>query len=655
MASKGEEQISVTLKLDSPTKAQRWDPRPATPISSSNYTLIMANAWDIDEDTRKEIYAERVVYARDCESLPSDTEDLSSDAEGVYCDTEAPMPEDIDMENLIPEWESLVDFHFDFEWLEVIHGKVTYQPDSLSPVEQVAHSTAYLIRRNWIADTFWDDMGDPEGETAELAFDLFNRFGSLKSQYKEHPVHRGSGVWGNELDRGDILLIGEITVSEAYKRRGIGSTLAHANLELASEKSHRFIAVVLPEDLGHQADTETYKASEDDQEASMRPIKDAVLSFWRALGFRRIGSSRWLGYSPDERHPSRALAVDQDFNLPHFPRIPTLPAVDDFLKALPIIDDLECLNWLQTLLGNASPNDPKWGVIDNDRNTLLHLVPIFDKTQSTQWLIQKNPNLLSQRNAGGYTPLEAFEMFMEQIRTTSQYSLKIRDPSDLFRGFDNGTVSALAVLKGLVPDQMSADQHSQLKLGCTCGSCLGGFLSPRLRHMMFSTAEETYDMIYIFANVMDGESWCSINGCLLEDVPKRILQSLATSVGLRTGFCKLWKYLCDCIGQNTLPTEDNVLALIRNSNEWPPHTRDFILKGGSVSSAATMLFKHTMRLEQSYYLDYGEALAPIDLPACRNDREIGFVSGMCGYETVTRVRNVTMQNKQIRYMRGPIH
>lgn len=173
--------------------------------------------------------------------------------------------------------------------------------------------------------------------------------------------------------------------------------------------------------------------------------------------------------------------------------------------------------------------------------------------------------------------------------------------------------------------------------------------------MMFSTAEETYDMIYIFANVMDGESWCSINGRLLEDVPKRILQSLATSVGLRTGFCKLWKYLCDCIGQNTLPTEDNVLALIRNSNEWPPHTRDFILKGGSVSPAATMLFKHTMGLEQSYYLDYGEALAPIDLPACRNDREIGFVSGMCGYETVTRVRNITMQNKQIRYMRGPIH
>lgn len=174
----------------------------------------------------------------------------------------------------------------------MIHGKVTYQPDSLSPVEQVAHSTAYLIRRNWIADTFWDDMGDPEGETAELAFDLFNRFGSLKSQYKEHPVHRGSRVWANELDRGDILLIWKITVSEAYKRRGIGSTLAHANLELASEKNHRFIAVVLPEDLGHQADTEIYKASEDDQEAAMRPIEDAVFSFWRALGFRRIGSSR---------------------------------------------------------------------------------------------------------------------------------------------------------------------------------------------------------------------------------------------------------------------------------------------------------------------------------------------------------------------------
>ena len=165
--------------------------------------------------------------------------------------------------------------------------------------------------------------------------------------------------------------------------------------------------------------------------------------------------------------------------------------------------------------------------------------------------------------------------------------------------------------------------------------------------MLLSTAEQTFDTIYTFGEA-NGETWFSIYGYLLEYVPERILQSLVAYKGLRTGFCMLWKYIADCIGENMLPTEDNIVTLIRNSNEWPPHCRNFIQKEGSISSAVTMLFKHTMELEESRYLDYGEAMAPITLPACRNDREIGFVSGMCGYETVTRIQCFSMQNKKFR-------
>ena len=152
-----------------------------------------------------------------------------------------------------------------------------------------------------------------------------------------------------------------------------------------------------------------------------------------------------------------------------------------------------------------------------------------------------------------------------------------RDVSDLFRGFNNGTISTLALLKGLVPDQMSEAELSCLKFGCTCGSCLGGFLSPRLRHMLLSTAEQTFDTIYTFGEA-NGETWFSIYGYLLKYVPEQILQSLVAYKGLRTGFCMLWKYIADCIGENMLPTEDNIVTLIRNSNEWPPHCRNFIQK-----------------------------------------------------------------------------
>jgi hypothetical protein len=98
-----------------------------------------------------------------------------------------------------------------------------------------------------------------------------------------------------------------------------------------------------------------------------------------------------------------------------------------------------------------------------------------------------------------------------------------------------------------------------------------------------------------------------------------------------------------------LPTEENILLRVRNANEWPPLCRNFIQKGGSISSAATMLFMKTMELEEYYDLALEESSTPIDLPTCRNDREIGMVSGMCGYERVTRVRHVTLRGEKIRY------
>lgn len=144
----------------------------------------MANSRGLDKDVIEMLCEDR------WEDADSDSENLPSD-----------------IEVLIPEWEDYVDPHSEFNWLGVIDGKVTYQQNNRSPVKQVGDCRAFLIRRNQIADTFWDDMEEPEDETAKLAFELFDRFGCLQPQYKEHPVKRGSGVWGGELNHGDILLM----------------------------------------------------------------------------------------------------------------------------------------------------------------------------------------------------------------------------------------------------------------------------------------------------------------------------------------------------------------------------------------------------------------------------------------------------------------
>jgi hypothetical protein len=246
-------------------------------------------------------------------------------------------------------------------------------------------------------------------------------------------------------------------------------------------------------------------------------------------------------------------------------------------------------------------------------------------------------------------PMEVLEASMERKRTIDEYIFKRTDISDQFSGFDDDMISCLSLLRGLVREQMSKAELLRLKFGCTCGSCLGGFLSPRMRNMLLFNAEMTFDFIYTYGDGLDGNSWCSENEDVLEYVPALMAQNFRIHKDSRTGFCMLWNHLAACIEGNMLPTEENILLLVRNANEWPPHCRNFIQKGGLISSAATMLFKKAMELEEFYHLEDEQNLTPIDFPTCRNDREISLVSGMCGYERVPRVQNVTMRGKKIRY------
>ncbi|KAE8313543.1 hypothetical protein BDV41DRAFT_564205 [Aspergillus transmontanensis] len=534
--------IGINLKLYSRTKANRWDASHASFESSPNYTLTIADSQDVGEDVR-EMYE-----GSDSESPPSDIEDL------------------------IPHWQDIVDEHSEFDWLEVIEGRATYQQNSRSPVEDSGHCRALLVRKSEIMDTFWEDMEAPEHQLAELAFELFDRFGSFKTTFQ----------------------------GASSETRIRSSKLAGAILELASKKSKRFIGITGP----GVAEDEWTSVTEDD---ISQQTEDIALSFWRKLQFRGIGCSRWLCYSPDTRHKSRSLAIEHDFDLPHVPQVPDTPEIDSLMKNISVIDDAECLKRLRKVLGDASPEDIRWEARDNHGNTLLHLAPWSSKSQSTRWIIQRNSGLLSRLNSKGDTPLEALGAYMERKRTITQFRFLRTDVSDMFTRFDNTILSCLCLLRGLAIEDISEDEHSRLKFGCTCGNCLGGFLSPRVLDMLLFSAETIFDLIYTVGNRYDGHEWCRYYEGLLEYLPDPIAQSLTIRDDMRTGFCMLWKYLATCLRERMLPTDENVLLLVRNSNDWPPHCRNFIQKGGSISSAATMLFQQTMELEQLYDFEKGPA------------------------------------------------
>ena len=72
----------------------------------------------------------------------------------------------------------------------------------------VAHS----INRKPITAKFYTDMEELSQDFADLAFNLFDRWGYVKDDFLYHPVKKGTGIWGEELNRGKILLIQSLTV-----------------------------------------------------------------------------------------------------------------------------------------------------------------------------------------------------------------------------------------------------------------------------------------------------------------------------------------------------------------------------------------------------------------------------------------------------------
>ncbi|KAB5582977.1 hypothetical protein GE09DRAFT_1278291 [Coniochaeta sp. 2T2.1] len=179
-----------------------------------------------------------------------------------------------------------------FPWLEFI-GATAKRGD-----KTIGSCAAQLIRRGRFRENFWQSLEEPNKEVADLAFTLFDRYGRLNPEHYKHEFRKGTGAWGQELDDGDLLFFDYIRVT--------GSGVAMAIFEGPS-KDLGFIAVaspgVLHSDQGEEEDYSTFFVRD-------MPI---ALSFWRSLGFRRVGLSGWFAFADKPDHPSRLLDASQEY------------------------------------------------------------------------------------------------------------------------------------------------------------------------------------------------------------------------------------------------------------------------------------------------------------------------------------------------------
>jgi GNAT superfamily N-acetyltransferase len=555
------------------------------------------------------------------------------------------------------EDRSELDEFAEFKWLEVMDGVVTCIERSSDGAaeKQVGYCQGKLIRRNQIRAVFYHEMEEPSRETSLLAFDLFDRYGRLRSEFKDHPIRKGSGVWSKELDTGDILLIEEIKIDKAYRRRGLGKKVVGAMLEKAREKTHQFFAIAWPTFLNEgdvRTETEAL-ADPEDRGRVFRREQDMIIRFFRSLGFRRIGSTYWFGLACEGEHPSRLLAPDDDYDPPVPHTAVTSSILQPLQQSLMQSQDEEAIKALEQYLQHTPSTDPCWLATDKDGNTLLHIAALNFKVTSVNFIMEQDfgPQMLEMRNSEGDTPLEAVLTKLEAMRTRRVFNMlgDLTVPrSDKFEGHSDISVICLARLKGL--SEITSLDRARLASGCTCGQCISGFLSPRMCFALLCQAEVHHDMLSDSVGQDSGSSFVDSNDYLLEYLPNRVRENLKTNKSMRQGFTNMCDHIATCLRAKVVPNEANVLDALQNASEWPPVTKNFLQRGGSVACVALMLFKEAMNQDElagdGMHADVFEEDIT-KLPECRNDHEFGFVSGMCGYRRISQIRYVSMTGEPI--------
>ncbi|KAJ9297976.1 hypothetical protein DTO271G3_4197 [Paecilomyces variotii] len=562
----------------------------------------------------------------------------------------------------------------EFKWMK------TFVAECTCDGVLVATALARYIHRECMRSEFWEKMEEPSQDMCDVAFHVFDRYGTVKAKYKDHPVQRGTGVWRDELDHGPLFLIETLHVTALeLRRKGLGKRIVSLLLEKARqfclddrpdgklagliygsnaafERAWTLHALVIPGYLTADVKPQLVGKSAEERLMTKDQIETGAIDFWRSCGFRRIGASRCFAFSFHLQHQSRALAAASDFD-PQSTHAEDLEdeelqiiyETDLFVDvkklkterlrdALPLhhaaltLDDDE----LEAFFVTHADDKIGWDQLTNSEATLLHLTTRELKALSTRWLLENVHHAESwkaARDIHGYTPLEALQEKLEKMRTRKEYGLlRVLNVSDHFKGNPDTAVSCLSLLLG---QDALGPNRARLRYGCTCGECVEGFLSARMRSSLIFQAEIMYDQMQ--NEIDDGGSWTDYHDFNLEHLDPDVRNNLKTNKSLRKGFVNIAQIAVECLEAKKVPTVENLVWFCDHRSEWPPDTKNYLRRAGTqMGCRAVLRGIFDAAKEGDEKAGNGECQLILkrewsDLPTCRNDHEFEFVASACGY------------------------
>ncbi|KAG6906120.1 hypothetical protein DXG01_015843 [Tephrocybe rancida] len=130
---------------------------------------------------------------------------------------------------------------------------------------------------------------------------LFDDEGRLCLRVPEPDDWCGTGAWGDELNEGEIIWIDDLEVLEQFRERGVGTSML---TELMASEYVTVADHLMCDPRPRYIPRISYEC--------FSAWQDRLLTFFRTNGFRRVGRTPYLGYSPNPFHPSHLIAADDD-------------------------------------------------------------------------------------------------------------------------------------------------------------------------------------------------------------------------------------------------------------------------------------------------------------------------------------------------------
>ena len=511
------------------------------------------------------------------------------------------------------------------DWYIPVGGKLP-SPEG----EVLGHCKGHVIDREAIRQDFYSLMGGATRHTKELSGVLFDRWGNQKPEFSRH-VAKSQGVWGKELDKGPILLIESIYVHQRHRRNGVGRRLVYAIwLEaLVRKKDLEFVLVRsrLTDARGNQLVTNTATP----QHMEMEKDVDA---FWTTLGFRRVGSTAFLGFTSNPSHLSKRLpasypgyTVDwrrpyclnhsQTFKNQEYPYSPSVRKQTDE----------QTLEITQRRIDEIDNDDPRWKVVDRHGNTIIHIMAV-DKPKTLGWLLTV-PWLKSEhlrRNLEGETPSQYCRSLWELWRLGRDQNYEPILDAEVFEGYPR---CAMACMTAFMSKKPQGVKKKQMRFGCTCGNCIAGFLSPRVADTLIHYADKEFVTLKRLdrkkrptqrdVSVPDNLEW-------VHYLPVELTEKVLNSKEMRQGFIKTLHYIAVALRMAQLPTTKAILyhAEIRDSSA----VKSYIGGAGMVKAALDMCLDYAIvengfTGDGTHHRDYEKDFERF--PECRNDHEYQLV------------------------------